>query len=112
MPEFGVVFDAFHLILDYLVDLGTDALVIILDLCFHAVISVLILKDCYIRNRDISGSLACYGVVVNDNLGMEYFLVDFLIEIITDYNRANEMCTFYKRNVQKKDFFSRQTKSV
>lgn len=28
------------------------------------------------------------------------------------YNRANEMCTFYKRNVQKKDFFSRQTKSV
>ena len=84
MPEFGVVFDAFHLILDYLVDLGTDALVIILDLCFHAVISVLILKDCYIRNRDISGSLACYGVVVNDNLGMEYFLVDFLIEIITD----------------------------
>ena len=84
MQEFGVVFDAFHLILDYLVDLGTDALVIILDLCFHAVISVLILKECYIRNRDISGSLACYGVVVNDNLGMEYFLVDFLIEIITD----------------------------
>ena len=47
MPEFGVVFDAFHLILDYLVDLGTDALVIILDLCFHAVISVLILNGFY-----------------------------------------------------------------
>ena len=31
---------------------------------------------------------------------------------INKYNRANEMCTFYKRNVQKKDFFSRQTKSV
>lgn len=36
-------------------------------------------------------------------------LVSFILNY---YNRANEMCTFYKRNVQKKDFFSRQTKSV
>lgn len=34
------------------------------------------------------------------------------INRLNKYNRANEMCTFYKRNVQKKDFFSRQTKSV
>lgn len=27
------------------------------------------------------------------------------------YNRANEMCTFYKRNVQKKDFFQAKLKA-
>ena len=31
--------------------------------------------------------------------------------IILFYNRANEMCTFYKRNVQKKDFFHAKLKA-
>ena len=40
-----------------------------------------------------------------------YWTKHHLNKFIRIYNRANEMCTFYKRNVQKKDFFHAKLKA-
>lgn len=52
------------------------------------------------------------GLLIIDISPFAFNTEDTIINYRNKYNRANEMCTFYKRNVQKKDFFSRQTKSV
>ena len=88
MLQVLIVGDTPQLILDYLLDILLDLVVIVQNSLLHAVVAIGILEVVDDGDRLIMAFLSLYLVGVNDNLGMEYLLLDTLVEVIG--NRADK----------------------
>lgn len=88
MLQVLIVGDTPQLILDYLLDILLYPIVVVLNGLLHAVIAIGILEVVDDRDRLIMAFLSLYFVGVNDNLGMEDFLLYALGEVVG--NRADK----------------------
>ena len=80
--------DALQFILDNLLDILLYPIVVVLNSLLHAVVAIGILEIVNDRDRLIMAFLSLYFVGVNDNLGMEDFLLYALGEVVG--NRSNK----------------------
>ena len=88
MLQVLIVGDTPQFILDYLLDIFLDLVVVVLYGLLHAVVAIGILEIVNDRDRLIMAFLSLYFVGVNDNLGMEDFLLYALGEVVG--NRADK----------------------
>ena len=79
--------DALQFILDNLFDVLLYLIVVVLNSLLHAVVAIGILEVVNDRDRLIMAFLPLYFVGVNNNLGMEDFLLYALGEVVG--NRSN-----------------------
>ena len=80
--------DALQFILDNLFDVLLYLIVVVLNSLLHAVVAIGILEVVNDRDRLIMAFLPLYFVGVNNNLGMEDFLLYALGEVVG--NRADK----------------------
>ena len=101
MLQVLIVGDTPQLILDYLLDILLDLVVIVQNSLLHAVVAIGILEVVDDGDRLIMAFLSLYLVGVNDNLGMEYLLLDTLVEVIgnrADKHSLGESANLARRN--------------
>ena len=101
MLQVLIVGDTPQLILDYLLDIFLDLVVVVLYGLLHAVVAIGILEIVNDRDRLIMAFLSLYFVGVNDYLGMEYLLLDTLVEVIgnrADKHSLGESANLARRN--------------
>ena len=84
-----VTSDAFQLVLYNLFDILLDLIVVVLYGLFHAVVSIGILEVVDDWDRLIVAFLSLDFLGIHNYLGMEYLLLDTLVEVIG--NRATNM---------------------
>ena len=84
MTKRRVGFNTLHLVLDDLIHFGTDAVIVLLDLPFHAILPVLVLEEGDLRYGNVGFLLAGDGGGIDDDLGVENLLLDLLAEVVRD----------------------------
>ena len=83
-----VISDAFQLVLDNLLDILLDLVVVVLYGLLHTVVAIGILEIVDNGDRLIVALLSLDFLGIHDNLGMEYFLLYALGEVVG--NRADK----------------------
>ena len=99
--QFGVGLDALQLVGDNLPDLGTDAVVVLLNHLLHAVVAAVIGKVRDDGNRLVSLFLTLDLLGIDYNLAMENLLLDALAEIVG--NRPHEHALRERGNLARRD---------
>ena len=99
--QFGVGLDALQLVGDNLPDLGTDAVVVLLNHLLHAVVAAGIGKVRDDGNRLVSLFLTLDLLGIHHNLAMENLLLDALAEIVG--NRPHEHALRERGNLARRD---------
>ena len=77
-----VISDAFQLVLDNLLDILLDLVVVVLYGLLHTVVAIGILEIVDNGDRLIVALLSLDFLGIHNNLGMEYFLLDALVEVV------------------------------
>lgn len=99
--QFGVGLDALQLVGDNLPDLGTDAVVVLLNHLLHAVVAVSIGKVRDDGYRLVSLFLTLDLLGIHHNLAMENLLLDTLAEVVGD--RPDEHALRERGNLARRD---------
>ena len=84
-----------------MLDILLYLIVVVLNSLLHAVVAIGILEIVNDRDRLIMAFLSLYFVGVNDYLGMEYLLLDTLVEVIgnrADKHSLGESANLARRN--------------
>ena len=97
MRQLRISLDTFDFVGDNLLDLVLDAVVVGINLLLHGIVAVLVGEVDNLRYLHVTGGFPLDLLVVHDNLGMEYLLLDAFVEIVryrTDEHALREVADF------------------
>ena len=82
MAQILIVGDSFYLVQYYLFDISLYAIVVLVNHLIHTIVTIFISKVRNDRDRLVGFGFFSNLGVIHDNLCMEDFLVDALIEVV------------------------------